>query len=337
MTNATKTLAIIFVGTLVLALASTWSWSGSSSAAFQSDLFSVDTSAVEAVRIDRPNGPSIRLERADSGWSVTPSDTSAAFPASPGAVADLLNTLPSLQVNAVATRQAERHPRYGVDSTGTTITVLGAGDETLEALLVGRTRVRGPQSQGQSQNPMQRMQRPRGTPITYVRHPERPDVYSIEQSLQSITSRSAEDWRDKRIWAVDQSEIQRIDFTFPGDSSFTMRRTAPDDTASAVGPATWVSEGDTLSNTETSPMLRTLSAPEADGFATGMSPDGVGAAVYSVRIQLADGSEHTLDLRPAPSGNAYLGTAEGFPYVARLQMEPWNRTVLQGRSGLLDN
>lgn len=338
MTNATKTLAIIFAGTVVLALASTWGWSDSSSAAFENELLSVDTSAVQAVQIDRSNGAPIRLERTESGWSVTPPDTSATYPASSKAVSELFNALPSLQVSAVATRQTENHPRYGVDSTGTEITMLGSEDEPLGQLIIGRTRARRPQSPGQSQNPMQRMQRRRGgTQVTYVRHPDRPDVYSVERALQSVTGRQVDDWRDKRIWAVDRSNIQRIDFTFPGDSSFSMRRPAPEDTASAVGPATWVSDGDTLATTESTPMLRTLATLEADGFATGRSPETVAPPVYSVRIHLSDGSQRTLELRPAPSGEVYLGTADGFPYVARLNKAKWDRTVLQGRSSLLEN
>lgn len=338
MTNATKTLAIIFAGTVVLALASTWGWGDSSSAAFENELLSVDTSAVQAVQIEKSNGPPIRLERTESGWSVIPPDTSATYPASTKAVNELFTALPSLEVSAVATRQTENHPRYGVDSTGTAITMLGSGDEPLGQLIVGRTRIRRPQSRGQGQNPMQRMRRRRGgTPITYVRNPDRPDVYSVERALQSVTGRELNDWRDKRIWTVDQSKIQRIDFTLPGDSSFTMKRTAQDDTASTGGSSTWISAGDTLSNSETSPILRTLATLEADGFATGRSPDAVGPPVYSVRIHLSDGSQQTLELRPDASGEVYLGTTDGFPYVARLKKDTWDRTVLQGRSALLEN
>lgn len=334
MTNATKTLALIFAGALALALATSWNWSSSSSAAFQQALLGVDTSAVQAVQIGRPNESTVRLERSDTGWSVAPSDTSVTYPADAQAVSQLLSTLPSLQVNAVATRQPDKHPRYGVDSTGTRISLLGTGNESMGTLIVGRTRVRQPQSQG-NQDPMQQMQQRRGTPITYVRSPDRPDVYSVERSLGSLTSRSVEDWRDKQLWAVDRSQIQRIDFTFPGDSSFTMQRAAPNDTASAVGPATWVSAGDTLSNSATSPLLRRLSSPQADGFAESMAPEDLSDPLYSVSLRLSDGSQRTLALSPASSGNAYLATADGFDYVARLQKNDWDRSVLQGRSALL--
>ena len=332
MTNATKTLALFFAATLVLALATTWGGGTTSSAAFQEELFAVDTSAVQAVQVERPNGPSIRLERTSGGWSVRPSDTSAAYPADPQAVRQALNTLPSLEVATVATRQPDKHPQYGVDSTGTSVTLLGAADEPLGRLIVGRTRIRRPQSGGASQNPVQRRQR-RGTPITYVRAPDRPDVYSIEQSLRSVTSRTVEDWRDKQIWGLARADIQRIDFRYPADSSFTVQRGATSDTATASDA--WVSAGDTLSQSEVSSMLRVLSSPRADGFAESTAPDDFGEALYEVRLRLTDGSRRSLRLRPAPDAQQYLAVADGFPYVVELQASRWDRSVLRGRSALL--
>jgi hypothetical protein len=333
MTNATKTLAIIFAGSLAIAFATSWSWSSSSSTAFQEKLLAVDTSAVQAVRIERSDGPTVRLERAESGWSVAPSDTTATYPASATAVQDLLRTLPSLQVNTITTRQTNKHPRYGVDSTGTRITMLGSGGESLGSLIVGRTRIRRPQ-RGQGQNPMRRMRRQRrGSPITYVRRPDKPDVYSIETSLSPITSRSIDDWRDKQLWAVDRSKIRQIDVTVPGDSSFTMRRAAPSDTASAAAPDTWLSAGDTLKTAEVSSMLRTLSSPTADGFVEGASPDDFSGARYTVRLQTADGTRRTLRLRPDREN--YVAVADGFPYVVTLPKSSWDSSVLQGRSALL--
>ncbi len=333
MTNATKTLAIIFAGTLALALATSWSWSSSSSAAFQGKLLAVDTSAVQAVRIERSDGPSVRLERSDGGWSVAPSDTSASYPAGSGAVNDLFRTLPALQATAVTTRQTDKHPRYGVDSTGTKITMLGAGDDPLGQLIVGRTQIQRSQG-GSSQTPMQRMQRRRGgTPITYVRRPDKPDVYSVEQSLRSAVDRSVEDWRDKQIWAVDRSKIRRVDFTFPGDSSFTINRAAPSDTAAASAPDPWLSEGDTLATSEVSSMLRILSTPTADGFVEDASPTDLSGAPYTIRLQTADGSRRTLRLRP--DNDHYVAAADDFPYVVQVRKGKWDDSVLQGRTALL--
>ena len=335
MTNATKTLAIIFAGTLALALATSWSWSTTSSAAFQEDLLAVDTSAVQAVRIEHPGSPTVRLEKMEDGWSVVPADTSVTYSANSNAVRQLLGTLPTLQVSAVATRQPDKHPRYGVDSTGTTITMLGADDQELGQLLVGRTQIRRRQSGGQRQNPMQRRRRP-GTPVTYVRTPDRPDVYSVEQSLRPLTNRSLEDWRDKQIWALDRSRIQRIDVRYPADSSFTIRRAVRSDTSAA--PDAWVSDGDTLSRSDVSSMIETLSAPEADGFAERRTPEALGEPLYTIRLHLSQqesGSTRTLRLRPDSAGGHYLATADDYPYVAELQTSRWDRSVLQGRTAFL--
>jgi hypothetical protein len=334
MTNATQTLAVIFAGTLALALATSWSWSTTSSAAFQQELLGVDTSAVQAIEIERSDRSPVRLERSNNGWSVTPPDTSVTYPANAQSVNQLLGTLPSLQVGAVATRRPDKHPQYGVDSTGTTITMLGDGDQALGQLIVGRTRIRRPQSGGQRRNPMQRRRR-RGTHITYVRTPDRPDVYSIEQSLRSLTSRSIEGWRDKTVWALDRSQIQRIDFRYPADSSFTIERVSQSDTSAA--PDAWISAGDTLSRGEASSLLRTLSSLRADGFAENMSNEDLGEAPYTIGIELADGSRRTVQLRPDPTGQNYVATASGYPYVVEFRKQSWDRSVLQGRSAFLEN
>ncbi len=332
MTNATKTLALLFAGSLLLALATAWGGGTTSSAAFQGELMSVDTSAVQAVRIRRPDGSSVRLQRAGTGWSVGPADTSATYPARAQSVRQILNTLPALEVGTVATRRADKHPQYGVDSTGTTVTMLGAGDEPLAELIVGRTRMRRPQSGGPSQTPLQQRRR-RGTPVTYVRTPDRPDVYSVEQSLRSVTSRDVEDWRKKQIWGLARTDIQRIDLRYPADSSFALQRVAAGDTASTDDA--WVSAGDTLAQSEVSSMLRVLSSPEADGFAESISPDAFDDAEYEVRLHLSDGSRRTIRLSSAPNAQQYRAVADGFPYVVELRKRTWNRSVLQGRSALL--
>jgi len=335
MTNATTTLSVVFAASFLFAVAASWGGGSRSTAVFEEAVLPVDTSAVQAVRIDGPDAPTIRLDRSEEGWSVAP-DEGPSYPASGLAVQGLFDALTALEVEAVPTRQADKHPRYGVDSTGTTVTMLGGDDEPLGQVIVGRTRMRQPQGSA-NQGPMQRMQRGRGTPVSYVRRPDRPDVYAVEQALQSVVDRSVEDWRDKQIWAVNRANIQRVDFRFPADSSFTMRRAAPRDTARAATPDTWVSAGDTLSSTQVSSVLRTLASPEADGFVTDATPERLGPARYEIQLHLRDGSTRTLRLRPGDAENSYVADADDFPYVVRLQRARWDTSVLQGRRALLQN
>lgn len=340
MTNATKTLALFFVGTLAMAVATAWSGGGSSSAAFQDKLLAVDSSAVEAVRIERPKG-SVRLVRSGDGWNVRSGSQSPAYRAQDQTIERLLSEMPALQVNAVATRQTDKHPRYGVDSTGTTVTMLDANDEPLGSLLIGRTEFRSnDQSQQQTPGPMQQMRQNRGTQVTYVRTPDKPDVYSVEKSLASLVNRNVEDWRDKSIWGVAQSKIQRVDLTMSGDStaaanrSYTLQRTAASDTSSAS--STWTSNGDTLSTDAVSSLLRIVSSPRANSFANDKSPDNLSNPRYTVRLQLADGTERTLTLYPdSADDETYLATATDYPYVARVLKSRWDDSVFKSRSSLL--
>lgn len=340
MTNATKTLALVFVGTLALAVASSWGGGGTSSAAFQDQLLAVDSSAVQAVRIERPNG-SVRLQRSGEEWTVAPNSGAASYAAQTQSVERLLNKLPGLTVQAVATRQPDKHPRYGVDSTGATVTLLGSDDESLGTLRIGRTEFQGgDQSQQQKPGPMQQMQQNRGTQVTYVRVPDKNDVYSVEASLSSLINRNVEDWRDKSIWGVAQSKIQRVDLTMSGDStaaanrSYTLQRTAASDTSSAS--STWTSNGDTLSTDAVSSLLRIVSSPRANSFANDKSPDNLSNPRYTVRLRLADGTERTLTLYPdSADDETYLATATDYPYVARVLKSRWDDSVFKSRSSLL--
>lgn len=329
MTNATKTLAILFGASVLLAVVVRWGGGSGSSAAFQTELLAVDTAQVQSVRIERSGGPSIRLNKSGGSWTVAPSDTSATFPASATTVESVLGTLSSIEVSAVATRQSDKHARYGVDSTGAQVTMLGGDDEPLGQLIVGRTQMKQPPSSGGQRNPLQR-RRQRGTPVTYVRSPDKSDVYSVEQALTSIVNRNVEAWRDKQIWAVDQTQINKVEFDYPADSSFTMRRVA-DSSSSA-----WLSQGDTLATGDVSSLLRTVSTPDADGFVEGTTPENLSDPLYTVRLQVGD-TMRSLHFHSSGDDNTYHATANGYPYVAELRASRWDRSVLQGRDTLLQD
>jgi len=331
MTNATKTLALIFASTLALALATSWSWSTASSAAFQEQLLAVDTSAVQAVRIERSSRPSIRLAQTDSGWRVSPGDTSATYPAGTRAVDRLLGAVPSLEVSAVATRQPDKHPRYGVDSTGTTVTMLGDGGEALGTLIVGRTRVRRPQSGsgGPSQNRL-RQRRRRGTSVTYVRPPDRPDVYSIEQSLRSVTARTGATRPSGALPArtsggSTSGTLLIVPLRCGGGPQAIRRRPRTRGCRRAIRCLRPRSRRCCVCSRRPKPTA--LRSP----------PRPTTSAQYEVRLHLTDGSRRSIRLRPAPDAQQYLAVADGLPYVVELQSGSWDRSVLRGRSALVES
>jgi hypothetical protein len=310
MTNATKTLLALFATLLALTLGVRWTQSPTASEAFQGPLLTVDSTQIAGLSL-RPQAPSspLQVARGDTTWTVRPPDTSAAYAADRPTVENALQTLLSLTPSAVVTRQRSKHARYGVDSTGTHVAVQTDDGKTLRTVIVG-------QSQPGSR---------RAAPTTYVRIAGRPDVYAVNQMLASTLPTSTAAWRDKSVWRVDRARITRVDFAYPADSSFSIRR---------VGGGTgWVSSGDTLASRAVSRLLRPLSVLNANGFAEGRSPSQL-APRYTLRLHMEDGTTRAVRLQPTGSGT-YHAAASGYPHVFTVSKNRWDRAVLQPRAALL--
>jgi hypothetical protein len=308
MTNATKTLAIIFVALAVITAAVEMSSGPAASQAFKSKLVSVDTSRVNKITIDKPEGSPIKLLKSNNKWMVSRL-SGEQFPASPNNIRRALRQLNELKVNSVATRNPEKYTRYKVDSTGTKVTLYD-GDKVLSSLIIGAPQI---VSRREFNN--------------YVRRPKDETVYSVEGFLGPTFSGKLNDWRDKTVWDFKRSDISRVDFIYPADSSYSITRAGSDH---------WISDGDTLSTNEVNNLLRKLSSLRVDGFADSLSVDAFGTEQYALDLQLSGGEQHRLRFKILPSDSTdYVGVAEGFPYVFTLNKNSWDRSVLKSRNELL--
>lgn len=309
MTNATKTLAIIFIVLSVVTAGLKWSSDSEGSAAFTSDLVNVDTAKVSKVVIAQPTEPNITLTKNKSKWYVSKgSDT--LFPADAQTVKRTIKTLNQLSVNAVATRNPDKFARYKVeDSTGTNVSLYD-GDILLKSIFVG-----GQNRQGRSFN-------------SYVRPADQNNVYMVEGFLRPHFTKKLDDWREKTVWNVDQNKISRVDYMYQADSSFVMTKTDGNQ---------WVSNGDTLSSTKVRNVLSKLSAPEASGFPKAPSKDNFGTEIYAVQIRLTNGQKHRLRLKESPSDTTeYIGVSPDSPYVFSFRKNVWDENVLISRNELIN-
>lgn len=308
MTNATKSLAIIFVALAVITAAVEMSSGPAASQAFTSKLISVDTSQVNKIVINKPGSPSITLSKSKNTWMVS-TEKGKQYPASRNAVKRALLQLNGLKVSSVATRDPQKYTRYKVDSTGTKVTLFN-DDNQLGSLIIGAPQI---ESRREFNN--------------YVRRPSDKTVYAVQGFLGPSFSKKLNDWRNKTVWDVDRSDISQVHFLYPADSSFSIKR---------ANANKWVSEGDTLSNTSLSPILRNLSTMRVDGFANALSVDDFGTEQYAIQLQLKSGEQHRLRIKSMPSDSThYLGVAKGFPYVFKLNKSSWDRSVLKSRGDLL--
>lgn len=314
MSNATKTLSAVFVGLLVLTGLTEWLGSPSASEAFQRTVVTLDTAEVQTLVVDEPGDTApIRLSRSADGWTVTRGTDGTPYPASRSAVERALETLSTLQANAVVTRQSSKYARFEVDSTGTAVTAVDADGDALAELVVGRSSFANRR------------------PNTYVRPVGDPSVYEVGGVLTSRLGKDVEGWREKRVWRLVRRAVTQIDFEYPADSAFSMQRVMAD-SASA-----WVSAGDTLRPGTVGQLLDELATLDATGFAENLTPDTFGEARYTLRLHFDGGAQRVLRLRPSDeeAEAGYYATASDYPYVFEVRRSTWDDRVLKSRADLL--
>lgn len=311
MTNATRTLFIIFVSLIVLTAWVKWSAGPAASEAFRTTIADVDAEQVNSIRIEKPAAEqTLLLEEDPSGWTVTGGTSNDRFTADSSLIKRAIEDLTHLNVRAVATRDPQKFTRYKADSTGIKVSLFN-GERLLTSIIVG-----APQfvSQREFNN--------------YVRPADEEVVYAVEGFLESTFNRDLSDWREKDVWDISRDNITRVDFLFPADSSYSIER---------AGEEHWISEGDTLNQTRVNSVLRQLSSLRADGFVDSLSTSAFGTELYAVQFQLDDGPGRTVRLKPDDQDDTrFIAVATDFPYVFTLNRSSWENSMLRAREELLE-
>lgn len=169
-----------------------------------------DTASLDTLRFDGAGTDPVELARSDGRWTVN------GLAVDSGTVVRLLDGLAGATLGDVAAKNAANHARMGVDSdSARTLEVLVAG--TPRTLLIGD---QGPRY---------------GT--TYVRLPDQDEVHVLDADLRSHARRALDDWRSKRIVAVDTASVVRLEVERDGeryalergDSAWTFADGAPAD------------------------------------------------------------------------------------------------------------
>lgn len=194
--------------------------------------------AIEAGTVDTVTftGPSdtILLARGDDGWTVN------GYRASDEGVGAFLNAFRTPLSGELVARNATSHARLGVDSAAGRFVRLQQGPKQLADLIVGH--------EGQANQ------------TVYVRRTNDDRVYRVSGEVAPMFRRKVNDWRDKRIAAVDQDSVARIDIE-RGRTHISLARR----------DSSWVVDGGGKADSATmSRVLGDLHALEAqgNGFAT---------------------------------------------------------------------
>lgn len=307
MTNATKSLIVIFAVLLVIALLTSRFGGHTASESFRGNILEFSSAQVDRVEIDNPNRDyTIILERSGNDWIIENKDGSKTYAASKSVIESALNDLQTMQPSAVVARSIERHARYQVDDTGTVVRLFGNG-QTLGSVVVGRFNF-------QSQTEF----------YTYVRPSHSDNVYSVPAFLNATVARDIPGWRDKTIWNLDASEITKVDFIYPADSSFTVNY---------AGNNIWLSDQDTLNSSLTNAMISQIAEFSADNFPSeDISASEFSNELYVINIEHNNQSRR-IRIRPAENmDNRLEAVADEFPYLFYLNKNSFKNTVLRAKS-----
>jgi hypothetical protein len=166
-------------------------------------------STVTAVRFSRP-GASVELERVGATWQVN------GFRSDSGAVARFFETLRMSEVASLAASNASNHARMGVAADSAARMELDVGGST-------RTMLFG-------------LDGPRAATV-YGRLPDEDEVYLVQSGLRAYAWRQLDDWRNRRMLALDSTQIRRVVVTrerdtfelVKGDSAWTFADGSPTD------------------------------------------------------------------------------------------------------------
>ncbi len=211
--------------------------------------------SVHSVRIARTADTALLVRRDSSTWQVN------GHPASQAAVKELLDALAdSSKRSEVVAERPSSHAGLGVDSAGSRVRIAGR-DSVLADLVVGH----------------------RTTDLSggYLRLANDSVVHLVGGRLTEVLTRSADDWRDRKIGGVAGDSVGRVEIS-RGRRTYQLRR----------GEGGWSLGSGPADSAAVTSLLTAYGAVEASGFASSRQADSArfAPAERKARLLRANGS-----------------------------------------------
>lgn len=181
---------------------------------FKEIIVEFDAEDVDGLTIvDPQNASPVMIEKEGDRWFVVLPD--GRYPADTNVVKNIVDQVGSLKTKRFAGKGEELWEKYQVTDSAATIVELTNNNETLTKLLIGRFSYIPDENQNQQQIRMGQQQ-PRGEMTSYVRLADEKEVYAVDGFLKMNFNRDANSYRDKTLVNVNQNDIQRVIFNYPG-------------------------------------------------------------------------------------------------------------------------
>ncbi len=265
-----KKLSIIFAALLIVFVVTRLIDSSKGVNTLKAYLFEVDANDITSVIIEPKvlNGKQIELKKEGEEWKVLKDGKS--YNGDANLINNLISQVNKLKPRRLAARNKDKWEKFELtDSLSSLVTLMG-GSEELASLYIGKfSYLQAKQNPMMQQNPY--YQRPGGTMTTYVRTGDEKEVYAVEGFLGSMINRDVDAFRNKQIVKTTKQDINKITFTYPSDSSFTMVKNEDK----------WMSNGMELDSVSVDKYLNSIRSLNGSSF----TDENPGSFDYSVSIQ----------------------------------------------------
>ncbi len=202
-----KILAGVFVVLLVVAVMVEMIDMRKGSRTFKQDLVNVNADEITAVEVDAKSagGKPVTLKKENDVWKVEADGKT--YRADQPVAGSMIAQLNDMKPKSLVTTDKDRWKEFEVtDSLGTRVKLF-KGNDLVADVIFGKFSYSQPQ-----------------TMTSYVRLAGENDVYGVNGMLAMSFNRNANSFRDKTLINSNSSDWNKLTFTYPADSSFTMEK-----------------------------------------------------------------------------------------------------------------
>lgn len=202
-----KILAVVFVVLLVLAVIVEMVDLRKGSRTFKQDLVNVKADEITAVEVDAKSagGKPVTLKKENDVWKVEANGNT--YRADQSVAGSMVAQLNDMKPKSLVTTDKDRWKEFEVtDSLGTRVKLF-KGNDLVADVIFGKFSYSQPQ-----------------TMTSYVRLAGEKDVYGVNGMLGMSFNRNANSFRDKTLISSNTVNWNKLTFTYPADSSFTMEK-----------------------------------------------------------------------------------------------------------------
>ncbi len=291
-----KTLSIVFVVLLALVIITYFVDKSKGTNTLISSLYEVNANDVTTVVLSpkATDGHEIMLQKDGDNWNVV--SDGKTYNGDIHVIENLISSVNKLKPLRLAAQHKEQWNKYDLtDSLCSTVKLMNGNNE-LARLYIGKfSYIQTKQNvQMQQQNPY--AQQPRGTMTTYVRSNNDDEVYAVEGFLGRLVNQKANAFRNKQIVKVNSAKLNKITFSFPADSSFTLVKNEDK----------WMCDGEAADSVSVTKYLKGIANLKGSSFAIGKPSN----YTYKVTIE-GDGSP--VEINAALDGENAIITSSQNP------------------------